>query len=205
MPVIIPDGYCQVTINYRGPLFASGGAATVLGFGLADFSGTVQDVADEIASAVNEFLVPVISNQVTISEIVVVTEEQRGVSGLNVTGGVDAETCVPNSAVLASYSTDRRGPRGRGRSYWPGMAFESSTNGFGVMTGLQTAGLQDAIQDFFFAVLTSLGGASQQVILQHTSDDPARPDKTPPISPPPQVTNIVVSSRLATQRRRLRR
>ena len=204
MPVVIPADHCQVTLNWAGSYFASGGGATVLGFRISPLESDLTGVANEVADAATTELLSFISDEVRLDTVTAVTNTLRAEVGVGFIGAISEDTCVPNSAVLTSYSTNFRGPRGRGRSYWPGMCFESSTNGFGIMTPAQTAGIQTSINNFFGQILTSLVGVQAQVILQHISDDPDRPDKTPPITPPPEVINRVVQPRLGTQRRRLR-
>lgn len=104
-------------------------------------------------------------------------------------GGVAAAASLPNLSVLVTKATDLGGRQGRGRMYVPGVT-ESQTSDSGVFA----AGNQATWQSAFTAFLNALNTDNIPMYLLHK--DAALP--TPVIA-------LNVQSRMATQRKRLRR
>lgn len=202
MPIVIPTGFAQFTLNYALTGAQTGRAATVLGFG---GTGTPVADADEFAAAIgdawNVHLAAETSVLVTLDSVYWATATQSGVVGVGESGIRTGDLEMVNVAFLASYYSGFKGPRARGRSYLPGLINSADTGDAATISSGRMANLTAAL-DLFFARLTVTDPlAVPQVILQR--DEPEQ--KTPPLSPPPEVTRRAYSNRPATQRRRLRR
>lgn len=197
MSVVIPSGYAQFVLNWSGPLFASGHGATVLGFGgEGDPIADADDFAGTIALAWGVNMAPETSTALTLDSIYWATATQSGVVPVNQSGTEAFDDVPPNCAVLTTYTTGFKGPRARGRSYWPGLASDTTTDDSGVIASGRIVQLEGAFAGFWNTTTAS----TNQVILQR--DEPGQ--QSPPLDPPPQVNARVIQPLLATQRRRLR-
>lgn len=107
------------------------------------------------------------------------------------TGVAAAGALPPNCAVLVRKLTAAGGRRGRGRLYMPGLP-DSLCNAIGTIT----AGTVTSLQGDFDSVQTQLLAISgvEDLVLFHD---------TAPFDPTP-ITEFVVQTKIATQRRRLR-
>lgn len=105
--------------------------------------------------------------------------------GGSAVGGFASAGMAPNSAYLVRKRTALGGRANRGRLYLPGVA-EAAVDESG---NIDPSGLQTNINDWF-AGLSALG---MPMYLLHTGS-----------SDPTDVSNLVVDSKIATQRRRLR-
>lgn len=197
MTVVIPEGYGQFTLIYTGPMFVSGGGATVLGFGAGEAPlFTLPEFASLIVEAWNNNLRALSDESLRLERVHWAGPTTSGDSPANLVGSRATTNASPNVSTLVSYTTDRKGRRGRGRSYFPGMLSQTEVSETGLVTPARVAAIQTGI-DGFFEDLEPVN----QVILQR--DEPGQ--TTPPISPPPVVQERTVGLRPATQRRRLRR
>lgn len=198
MPIVIPNGWCQATLTYTGSAFpATGGGTTTLGFGADLTNAEVFALVDVIAESWNQNLKDVTSDKVTLAKVTCVTADYAAEAAYSYAGSVGDDTSPPNVALLVSYRTPRRGPRGRGRSYLPGMTFDSSTNDDGTLPSAQRNALQEAVDDFFDDIESAPAGYIQYVL---HNDEGSSTDGAPDV-----VTSRLVSNLVATQRRRLRR
>lgn len=198
MTVVIPPGYAQYVIRWEGLNFASGGGATVLGFG--GEGAPVDDAAGfavTINTAVLGALLPGMTTLQTCREIYWATATQSGVVNNGNSGTLSGAPSPPNTCVLETFSTGFKGPRARGRAYWPGMLLDADVQDRGDLTSGALSRIQANLDDFWAAVTEEVN----QVILQRVTPD----QKSPPLSPPPAVNNRTLSGIAATQRRRLRR
>lgn len=201
MPIEIPAGYAQVTMTYTGPAFpATGGGTTTFGWGNDLVISNLTDLAIAVAESWNANLKDVTSTNVTLASVRAVTETAFGEVSAGYVGSVGDDTNPPNVALLVSHQSNRRGPRGRGRSYLPGLVFDSSTNDDGSLPAGQRNALQEAVDDFFADITTgdNLPPDTEQYILHNDEgeSDPGAPNL---------VVSRVVSGIVASQRRRLRR
>lgn len=97
----------------------------------------------------------------------------------------------PNTAILVKKQTGTPGRQGRGRLYWP-VVGESFADNIGTLDGAVQSDLQNAFDAFLAALATA--GVDMQLL--HTAGEA--------ITDPSTVTALIVDSRVATQRRRLR-
>lgn len=201
MAVVIPPGFAQFVMRWESPNFVTGGGATVLGWGGTGSPGqTPQEFAEIIRDLHGIWLAPRQDSDYRLASVYWQTEENSGEVQANRAGELNLESAAPNCALLNSYRTARKGPRGRGRSYWPGFVLRGDLGENGVITGPGFAATSDAF-DSFWTDMDNSFETGTQVILQR--DEPEQ--KSPPISPPPPVVSRVLQARIATQRRRLRR
>lgn len=193
--MLIPEGYAQVNMKWTGSAFPSGAETT---FGVnwvsPDTPTTVaQTVADEWENAQLDNL------QVDTIELSSVLVK----FGPNETGpavdlpiglpGLDSGTASPpNVALLAVKGTDFGGRQGRGRMFIPGLRDVDVLVG-GAVESTQLSVWVTRLETFRAALAT----ADMPMVLLH-----AGPDGSPG---PYDVTSLVPASRVATQRRRLRR
>lgn len=194
MTVIIPEGFAQITYRWSSPNFVSGGATSTFGSQL--FNDDLSQTAQRWASAWDESLGQIADSDISLVEVTAVTAtESASVPGPGPNGNtVDSES--PSVAVLLRLQSSRRGPRGRGRLFLPGLAASSLVNESGLLTPSYRDELQTLADEW------GTGGVIAErplVILQGSEGI------SPPISPPPNVGLPLVDQRVATQRRRLRR
>lgn len=124
--------------------------------------------------------------------------------GTPVVGDATTNVVVTNSAVLVKKRTGLAGRGNRGRVFAPpfGLDEDNVTPG-----GIITAGIVDDYQDQWDAFLAGVQAADAELVVLHAMvlDDPGPPPVyVPPTDPPVDITNFIVQSKVATQRRRLR-
>lgn len=193
MPVLIPDGYCGYTMDFLATN-AIGGRMYWTG-GLDLGSNSLGDAAVSLFSAFDDNVTANMSDNVQLESVRTFSETATA----EATGEAPGERVIveppPNTSLLIRKVTAQRGPRGRGRMYPLGLFSEGEVNEQGVIDESVVSDLQD---DFtaFFASLTTDG--NPMVILQNSDG------VSPPVDPPPPVTALLVQSKCATQRRRLR-
>lgn len=202
MPIVIPTGHAQFTLNYQLTGAATGRAATVLGFGAdADPISDADEFANLIGSTWDNEISGDMSQLVTLDSIYWATADQSGSVAVGSTGTRTGDLEMVNVAFLSSYYSGFKGPRARGRSYWPGLINSADTGDAATISSGRMANIVAALDGFFDALTTSGPTPVPQVILQR--DEPGQ--VTPPLDPPPTVNRRAYSNRPATQRRRLRR
>lgn len=203
MGVIIPEGYAQIVMRWGSINFASGGGATVLGFGGEGTPvQTPEAQAVDVAQAWDNHLRILLDSNYQLVSVYWATATESGEWAVGEFGGYNVKTPPPNVALLNSYKTAAKGPRGRGRSYWPGMVSAEAVGENGIVEAGAFSEINDAFNDFWDELDAVLpDNTPNQVILQR--DEPEQ--KTPPLSLPPTVTSRVLQNRVASQRRRLRR
>lgn len=206
MALIIPPGYAQTTIEWTGARFESGVGATTFGWGEA--LGPDPMSLDAFALAVRDAwvdnILPLQDGDLTLASIEVVgaTDTAERTVGLN--GGTNFASVPPNVACLVRKVVSGRGRRRQGRWFLPGILAAGVVNDAGIID----SGAVSSIQAAVFGFLTDLEAASNgtMVILQGEQRiENGAPVGTPPISPPPVVTNLFVEPKVASQRNRLRR
>lgn len=197
MPVIISTGHAQVQFVWSTPNFITGGAATTMGFNVAE-EDNLLDVLPAVQQSWEDNLRGRQDDSILLTELTLVTAELRIVEPVGLEGGTAGQLSSPNTSVLVSARTARRGRRGRGRNFWPGFAYESEVGEDGTLSPAYYADLSADFQDFY----TQLRDINLfMAVLQGDNED----DKTPPINPPPLVTSYQLANRVASQRRRNRR
>jgi hypothetical protein len=193
--VIIPPNHFQLVCNWTAPLWDSGGGATTLGF-RNDGLSSPDIAAAAVLSAIVAELMPITTDTVTLTDARWATQTLGGLLIANSAGGLTSTVAQPASTMLLRKQTGARGPRGRGRSYWPQMASETDVDEAGIVTPARLTAINASLNDFTAALVVA---DLVQVILQGDEGSSAV------IDPPPEVTGFFCDPKIATQRRRLRR
>lgn len=195
--MIIPTGTAQANLRFIGAAVPTGAEIT-LGLAVDTFGGTPVDAGFAVAAAWNGTSID--TYQTTTVELVEVMVKfgptATGPSGVYATSGPGTGTnqsLGPAMSYLVQKNTNFGGRSGRGRFYIPGVPEQNADEG-GELTSGVLGGLQIAMDAFYAALLA----ADLPPVLLH-----AEPDA--PITTPLPITSFTVSSKIATQRRRLRR
>lgn len=186
----IPAGFGQVNI-----LMAYGFAFTdcMTSFGI-QADGDASDIAEDIHQAVDGTLNSFITSAVGFTGVEVITPTIIGEStGGVIAGAISAESTPPNVAILAKKLTGLRGRSNNGRNFFPGIQ-ESNVNDDGDLDAGFLAGVQTGLDDFYDAV-TAITGVTE-VVLLHAEGS---------VQAPVLMSGWLASSKVATQRRRLKR
>jgi hypothetical protein len=201
MAIIWDDDGFITRFIWTSANFASGGGSTTLAW-RADFGveWTVEDMVELVRDEWVDHLRSTVDTDMTLDRIDWETAVASGTLNVAMAGTANLNSPPPNTSILSTYKAVGKGPRTRGRSFWPGMVQETNVDERGQIAGSTRSALITAMNLFFGGVIDgSAGGA--QVIAQ--TDSPG--NVTSPIVPWPVVTNRSVSPLVATQRRRLRR
>lgn len=191
----IPAGYGQVNLVFTGANAPTGMECTFginVGTYSADPTSAAVDIGDALGASNLDSLTCDDVNLTTI--MVKYGPDATGPSGFFAFSGEGTlgNQLAPNTAVLVQKITALGGRAGRGRLYWP-AATEAGTGSDGVLTAGSVAVLQTAFSAFF----TALQSTDLEPVLLHGEGSP--------IVLPTPLTAFTVQSRVATQRRRLRR
>lgn len=194
--MIIPSNYAQVNFIFGGAALPLGAEFT-MGMDINGYGGSASDLAEDCATAYVDNLINYNSDQVEfLSTHVKFGPNDTGAQGdfsANETGGTSGAPLEPAVAVLVQKVTAHGGRSGRGRFFLPGFLDSISTSG-GVIGGTELTALQTDVTAFLND-LSAFGGGP--VVLHapgpHGGDSPW------------PITNLVVSSQVATQRRRNRK
>jgi hypothetical protein len=201
MPIAYDETSYLLTLIWTSTRFVSGGGSTTLGLnGPPESAANVQDLVD-IGTAAAVDLLPEIDPDYTIS----------GVRGESASFSVDGEGAGPGSkapgdmtppAVCALYSRSAtgKGPRFRGRQFWPNAFLERTQvaeTGLIVTSRLETLG--EALDTFYAALVDGTGFVHS--IPQ--SDEVGQ--KSEPNLPWPEIVAGSLQPKVASQRRRNRR
>ena len=200
MAYILDSNTVALTLGYTGDYFASGGGSTTFGF-VSDTPFIPDDLEAMAVVAITTWdvlLQGFYSDHVTLSSVNVRNDTYSFTNGANIQGAAGLDTLAPNTAVLYSFSSAFAGPRGRGRVYLPGWAFENQVSDLGVIDPLIVADMTSALNTYVEGLETAGPGITFQVILQGDTGI------SPPLGTVP-VRGRQVQGRVATQRRRLRK
>jgi len=192
----IPDGYAQANIIYAGSPVPTGAentwgvklddpAATPISVGTAflaqiDASGVMASFSEDIS---------IVSCRVKFGPNATgpANEVFQTISGEG-----DQAVVPPNLSVLMRKNTSSGGRAGSGRVYLPGIE-EISVDGSGFLDGGVKSGIEDKWED----IRAGMALADLPLVVLHGADSP--------LATPSLITSLVVDSKAATQRRRLRR
>lgn len=203
MPLSIPPGFAQCSIELQNsgdpePWYVTHGIDVSDAGG--DFTGAGRQVMEAFFAGWGTYLRPA----TRITSVYMTIGSDGGNYTINVTpttplvGTSAAEKLPQNCAVLVQKQTLRPGRAGKGRCFLPGIVAENSVDEVGVISGGALPGLQTAA-DAWMEVLTDLGSPfSLPMVLLHNQGIPGG-------STPSPVEALRVDTRIATQRRRLRR
>jgi len=202
MPLIIPAGYAQMVIEMRlgddpEPM------VTTMGITVDPL-----DVPDTLAQAMFQTWTQKLSGQIATTYATTGVTLYVGTgastpptvhesSGAEVLGQATAAPLPQNCALLVRKRTSAGGRRGRGRMYIPGVSEIQVTAQGGILAAAVT-GWQTAFTNWFNALVAPASGPPHIPVILHRSEgigvEPA----------PTTISALVVDSRIATQRRRLR-
>lgn len=149
-------------------------------------------------------IVGTLDNQVTINGVtahygVDGTEDTVGFWNTSTLGSLTFASTPPNVALLATKITTRGGRRGRGRMFIPWAIAVSFVDELGNVSSSAAPAIQTCL-DTFLAQLTT---KNVPMVILHRPSAPGVGHPTTP-GPPNVVTQLVLSTVIATQRRRLR-
>ena len=194
--MIIPEGFAQANIKFAGVGLPTGAEIT-LGLDIRTYAGTPLQLATEVLT---QFQLPAVrlnvASEVTISSAMVKygpaatgasAEYSNPLAGQGVAAAVSS-----NTAWLVKKVTAFGGRTGRGRFYFPGIP-ESVVTSAGVITAGNRTSMENAMEAMR-ANLTTFGASP--VVLHGASS---------PVATPRLITAFSVDSKVATQRRRMRR
>jgi hypothetical protein len=193
--MVIPVGFAQVNFLYTGPGVPTG-AQWTLGINLEGSAETPTDIANECLAHYEtaDFDAVTASGTDLTGILVKFGPDATGPSsqiGVSV-GGAGAAGGGAAISWLCRKLTAVGGRAGRGRTYFPGVP-ESSVEEGGTLNTGQLALMQNS-WDLFY---TAMAGGTFSPVLLHGEGSP--------LSAPNLITEFVVDSRVATQRRRQRR
>lgn len=196
--VVIPDGFCEAVFLHTVP-GQSGEVITTCGFEIGtDTSQTLLDALSTAYSNVKSFL-PTVATYAGCRVRV-----QAGLVGSSVAGsgaGTNAGAIAPpNVSYLLRKTTAEPGRQNQGRMYVPGV-LRLEVDGLGVLTGGAYTSVQTGMGNFLADATSDFGNP----VLLHTfyrdlkTGQVPRPDTTPTL-----IDNLVLETKVATQRTRLR-
>lgn len=190
--MIIPAGYSQVSMDFiTDPVGAT--ASVVFGVANPDADNPT-DVATAVFSASDDWVNNCVSIHAACNVIRVKNgPSATGASGeipVNMSGDVGGDMMTPQVTLLHKKVTALGGRRHRGRMFTP-FTSESVVNSLGIVDPTHQAVVNGANDDF----LAGLLAAGYPMVLLHAHGSTA----------PDLVTSLDCQSKVATQRRRLRR
>lgn len=193
MPLLIPEGFAQITWLFGG-LSAPNGAACTQGVEVGG-SQTLPDIADAAKDAWVAGLAHVQDANCVLTGVRVkagpnATGPQIEM-GYSLGGTASGSGVVPNAALLVRKLTNMGGRQGRGRMYVPGFT-EQDVSSSGTIGGAYLANVQGHADTTFDDLVAAL----LIPVLFH--------DAAAPVTTPTTLVQYTVDATMATQRRRLR-
>lgn len=192
MPVI-PAGFGQINIRLQNDANLNPAEVT-LGFEIGAGTPSValcNDIYDDVVTR----LMPFTSSDLALNSVsmkIGPTETGPSYEYIEVTEGGDAGLAVPaNTALLVRKVTALGGRAGRGRLYWPGVR-ESRVDSGGNVDGTFVTDFQVGWTGLYNDLLVHVAA----LVVLHGPDSP--------LSTPTPIEQLILQSRCATQRRRMR-
>lgn len=201
MPVVFDSQSMLVQMVWESANFASGAGTSTFGL-YTDANGAtaLNAIATGISQAWQASLRALTDSDITLDFIRWETDNFSGEVSVALAGSAAVNSPPPNAATLITYKAAEKGPRNRGRNFWPGLVSEGDVDERGIINNTRVAAILTEVNDFFEAV-EAIPDVLGQYIVQSSTPGQA----TPPNLPWPQVIERGVSPLMATQRRRLRR
>ena len=194
--MIIPDGFAQVNYRFTGAGVPTGAECTI-GLDLASTSVDPDVLGDTAAGWVDDAgIAAVMSIHVTLSSVLVKFGPNEtgpsAVSAADLDGTYSSSDVTPASSYLIHKNTAFGGRAGRGRMYWPGAVLQEAD-----VTGTFAGTFLTAMGTAFGALYTQITGDGFVPVLLHGEGSQ--------LTTPTPLISITADSKIATQRRRLRR
>lgn len=200
MPVAYGPQSLLVQLVWESANFASGGGTTTFGFNMTALDEPdLGALGTEISDAWQARFRALTDSDWTLERIRLEDATRSVEVPVVLAGTLSATAPPPNTSVLFSYKAIGKGPRNRGRNYWPGVLAEGDIDERGVVNPARVPALTTAMNGFFTDI-EAVTGIESQAIVQSTYPDQA----TPPQDPWPNVVTRTIGALVATQRRRLR-
>src|SRR5688572_21360102 len=198
-PVLnLPAGFGIATLRWTGAALPTGAVST---FGFSD-NGAVTEPGAIAANVGTTFWLS--GNGWPSTMTLVDVEVKMGpletgpvaVAPIGIAGGAAPEAYSPNAALLVTKRTLSGGRRGKGRMFLPPLGENAVTTG-GVIDPVQVTTIQGRLNDF----MAAQGVDELPLFLIHRHD----PELNQSPVAPTQINQLLLDSKLASQRRRLRR
>lgn len=201
MPIVYDTQAMLVQFVWETANYASGGGTTTLGI-YTDASGgnALNAIVEDIRGVWLTTFQDDMDSDWTLASIRWETQTFSGEVQVGTAGGTSMTSPPPNTSILLSYKAAEKGPRNRGRSYWPGLVPEASIDERGIVTPTVVADIFTTMEAFWTGV-----NAIPDVLGHYIPQSEYSGQASPPNLPWPQVLTRTVSPIVATQRRRLRR
>lgn len=190
MPVIIPNGYAQITFEFSGPLVPDGIGAIV--FGSTVDPGDASQTGPDWATAFLGLWADIGSEELVFDRVLTVTAASSFEGIVDEAGGASGTPAPPNVSLLLKKATAVRGRRAQGRMFPPGVLYEESILAGGVIN-------PDVVADRTSRFTNWLSASGHDMVILQGSEG-----TSPPLSPPPVVSALICDARISTQRKRLR-
>lgn len=190
------------TIRVEDPQFTDG-YALVTG-GLTGVDSISPALAQSLFNGYADAWASSMWSSSVITECQVYNETQAATYTGSVVGtGVGVGNMAVNCALLIEKAASGRGRRNRGRNFLPSLLFEGTTFGDGSLDAGFVDAMESNLADWFVDVID----AGVAMAIPQGEQKPRKDGSpgSPPIIPWPQVETVAVDSKIATQRRRLRR
>jgi hypothetical protein len=201
MPISFNANSLLTQFTWESANFASGGGTTSHAWNVTGLDVTESiRLANVIRQSWVDNLRALTDSDLTLVSVRWEIALSSGEVSVNLPGSLSLTGTPPNTAFLASYATSYKGPRGRGRNYWPGLLPEAAVDERGVINPTNVTNFGTALFNFFDDIEADPSGIRQAIA---QSDESGQ--VTSPIVPWPVVTNRIVQPIAATQRRRMRR
>jgi hypothetical protein len=199
----LPTGYCMETLTFSG-VGLPNGAAITLAHQLTGTGQTPTSVAGVLAGkwaalffvSGGPWPAALTVQDLTVKFGPLATGGSATVAVGIAAGAAAGDMIVPNSAPLVQKQTALGGKRGRGRLFMPPVTEGTVGNG-----GILSSGFISSTQASFDAFVTQLGTSNLPPVLLHRYDPALGQSPMTPTA----ITAMVLQSRVATQRNRLRR
>lgn len=190
---IIPNDHGQVNYRFTGTA-APTGAEVAIGF-RNDGDLALSAVGALFIDAWDDNIQQLQDDSIILESVLVKFGPNdtgpQGEFASGLTGAASGSAVPPNVSLLVNKVTALGGRRNRGRSFWPGFT-ESDVDPGGFINNEYLAFVQARCTDY----LNQLSTAGASMVVLHSDAG---------FGGPPTVAEYVAQSRVATQRRRLRR
>lgn len=194
-----PQNYV-ISLKWSSVNFARGFGATVLGFsGPTESQSTVEDLTLVVVDLWSTTMNSLLDSNYGIESVRVESMSYSTELVSPQQGTRSGASAPPNTSVLDVKTAAGKGPRYRGRNYWPGLLGNTAVNENGIINPVAVQDIDEALTNFYNGF-----GLISPVFTLSLPQSNTETQKTPPVVPWPVVTSRGVSARAATQRRRLR-